>query len=117
MALSMDDAIHLNNYTITTQIYINNKYKHQSIKNIIQLINTKIKIKIPTITITNINKNIIHNQHYFSLTTQITTKIKTQIIKTYYIKKNFKQIITKYPIPIIITNNKKLPKHKTLKIY
>lgn len=47
VALSMDDAVRLNSCAVAAQVYIGSEYEHQSIKNIIQLIDAGIKVGMP----------------------------------------------------------------------
>ncbi len=44
VALSIDDAVRLNSCAVAAQVYIGSEYEHQSIKNIIQLIDAGIKV-------------------------------------------------------------------------
>src|SRR4026208_1521268 len=49
IAVDIEDAIRLNACAITTQIYIGAEYAHQSIKNLIQLIDSGNKYGTPTL--------------------------------------------------------------------
>lgn len=49
VALSMDDAVRLNSCAVVAQVYIGSEYEHQSIKNIIQLVDAGMKVGMPTI--------------------------------------------------------------------
>ncbi len=44
VALSMDDAVRLNSCAVAAQVYIGSEYEHQSIKNIIQLVDAGMKV-------------------------------------------------------------------------
>ena len=66
VAFSMDDAVRLNSCAVAAQVYIGSEYEHQSIKNIIQLIDAGIKVGMPTMAVTGVGKDMVRDQRYFS---------------------------------------------------
>ncbi|EER5835681.1 3-hydroxy-5-phosphonooxypentane-2,4-dione thiolase [Escherichia coli] len=85
VALSMDDAVRLNSCAVAAQVYIGSEYEHQSIKNIIQLVDAGMKVGMPTMAVTGVGKDMVRDQRYFSLATRIAAEMGAQIIKTYYV--------------------------------
>lgn len=69
VALSMDDAVRLNSCAVAAQVYIGSEYEHQSIKNIIQLVDAGMKVGMPTMAVTGVGKDMVRDQRYFSLAT------------------------------------------------
>ena len=66
VALSMDDAVRLNSCAVAAQVYIGSEYEHQSIKNIIQLVDAGMKAGMPTMAVTGVGKDMVRDQRYFS---------------------------------------------------
>ena len=79
VALSIDDAVRLNSCAVAAQVYIGSEYEHQSIKNIIQLIDAGIKVGMPTMAVTGVGKDMVRDQRYFSLATRIAAEMGAQI--------------------------------------
>lgn len=116
VALSMDDAVRLNSCAVAAQVYIGSEYEHQSIKNIIQLVDAGMKAGIPTMAVTGVGKDMVRDQRYFSLATRIAAEMGAQIIKTYYVDKGFERIVAGCPVPIVIAGGKKLPEREALEM-
>lgn len=106
VALSMDDAVRLNSCAVAAQVYIGSEYEHQSIKNIIQLVDAGMKVGMPTMAVTGVGKDMVRDQRYFSLATRIAAEMGAQIIKTYYVEKGFERIVAGCPVPIVIAGGK-----------
>lgn len=92
----------LNSCAVAAQVYIGSEYEHQSIKNIIQLVDAGMKVGMPTMAVTGVGKDMVRDQRYFSLATRIAAEMGTQIIKTYYVEKGFERIVAGCPVPIVI---------------
>ncbi len=75
VALSMDDAVRLNSCAVAAQVYIGSEYEHQSIKNIIQLVDAGMKVGMPTMAVTGVGKDMVRDQRYFSLATRIAAEM------------------------------------------
>lgn len=115
VALSIDDAVRLNSCAVAAQVYIGSEYEHQSIKNIIQLIDAGIKVGMPTMAVTGVGKDMVRDQRYFSLATRIAAEMGAQIIKTYYVDKGFERIAAGCPVPIVIAGGKNYRNAKRLR--
>lgn len=112
----MDDAVRLNSCAVAAQVYIGSEYEHQSIKNIIQLVDAGMKVGMPTMAVTGVGKDMVRDQRYFSLATRIAAEMGAQIIKTYYVDKGFERIVAGCPVPIVIAGGKKLPEREALEM-
>ena len=97
-------------------MYIGSEYEHQSIKNVIQLIDAGLRVGMPTMAVTGVGKDMVRDQRYFSLSTRIAAEIGAQIIKTYYVDKGFERIVAGCPVPIVIAGGKKLPERDALEM-
>lgn len=106
VAVAMDDAVRLNSCAAAAQVYIGSEHEHQSIKNIIQLIDAGLRVGMPIMAVTGVGKDMARDQRYFSLATRIAAEMGAQIIKTYYVDKGFERIAAGCPVPIVIAGGK-----------
>lgn len=116
VALSMDDAVRLNSCAVAAQVYIGSEYEHQSIKNIIQLVDAGMKVGMPTMAVTGVGKDMVRDQRYFSLATRIAAEMGAQIIKTYYVEKKVLNGLlpdVRYPLLLLAV---KLPEREALEM-
>ncbi|MGG5414029.1 3-hydroxy-5-phosphonooxypentane-2,4-dione thiolase [Edwardsiella tarda] len=116
IAVAMDDAVRLNACAVAAQVYIGSEHEHQSIKNIIQLVDAGIRVGMPTMAVTGVGKEMLRDQRYFSLATRIAAEMGAQIIKTYYVDQGFERIAAGCPVPIVIAGGKKLPEREALEM-
>src|SRR6266700_7217809 len=75
IAVDIEDAIRLNAAAITTQIYIGAEYEHQSIKNLVQLIDSGNRYGIPTMAVTGVGAEMKRDERYFGLATRIAAEL------------------------------------------
>ncbi|MBC8943987.1 MULTISPECIES: 3-hydroxy-5-phosphonooxypentane-2,4-dione thiolase [Xenorhabdus] len=109
VAVAMEDALRLNVCAVAAQVYIGSEYEHQSIKNIIKLVDQGTRYGMPTMAVTGVGKDMVRDQRYFSLATRIAAEMGANIIKTYYVDTGFERIAAGCPVPIVIAGGKKLP--------
>lgn len=116
VAVSIEDALRLNVAAMAAQVYIGSEYEHQSIKNIIQLVDQGMRYGMPTMAVTGVGKDMARDQRYFSLATRIAAEIGAQVIKTYYTETGFERVAAGCPVPIVIAGGKKLPERDALEM-
>ena len=109
IAVDIDDAIRLNVAAITTQIYIGAPYEHDSIKNLIKLIDDGNRYSIPTMAVTGVGAEMARDARYFLLATRIAAELGAHYVKSYYIEDGFEKVTSACPVPIVIAGGKKLP--------
>jgi putative autoinducer-2 (AI-2) aldolase len=109
IAVDIEDAIRLNAAAITTQIYIGAEYEHQSIKNLVQLIDTGNRYGIPTMAVTGVGAEMKRDERYFALATRIAAELGAHYVKSYFIEEGFERVVAACPVPIVIAGGKKLP--------
>lgn len=109
IAVDIEDAIRLNAAAITTQIYIGAQYEHQSIKNLIQLIDTGNRVGIPTMAVTGVGAEMKRDARYFGLATRIAAELGAHYVKSYFVEEGFERVCAGCPVPIVIAGGKKLP--------
>ncbi|MDX5629697.1 MULTISPECIES: 3-hydroxy-5-phosphonooxypentane-2,4-dione thiolase [unclassified Brenneria] len=116
VAVAMDDAVRLNVSAVAAQVYVGSEHEHQSIKNIIQLVDAGMKVGMPTMAVTGVGKEMARDQRYFSLATRIAAEMGAQLIKTYYVDNGFERIVAGCPVPVVIAGGKKLPERDALEM-
>jgi len=109
IAVDIEDAIRINAAALTTQIYIGAEYEHQSIKNLIQLIDTGNRYGIPTMAVTGVGAEMKRDERYFGLATRIAAELGAHYVKSYFIEDGFERVCCGCPVPIVIAGGKKLP--------
>lgn len=116
VAVAIEDALRLNVCAMAAQVYIGSEHEHQSIKNIIQLVDQGTRYGMPTMAVTGVGKDMVRDQRYFSLATRIAAEMGAQIIKTYYVDSGFERVAAGCPVPIVIAGGKKLPERDALEM-
>ncbi len=109
IAVDIEDAVRLNAAAITTQIYIGAEYEHQSIRNLIQLIDTGNRVGIPTMAVTGVGAEMKRDARYFGLATRIAAELGAHYVKSYFVEEGFERVCAGCPVPIVIAGGKKLP--------
>ena len=109
IGVDIDDAVRVNAAAITTQIYIGAEYEHQSIKNLIQLIDTGNRVGIPTMAVTGVGADMKRDARYFGLATRIAAELGAHYVKSYFVEEGFERVCAGCPVPIVIAGGKKLP--------
>src|SRR5437016_4751559 len=109
IAVDIEDAIRINAAALTTQIYIGAEYEHQSIKNLVQLIDTGNRYGIPTMAVTGVGAEMKRDLRYFGLATRIAAELGAHYVKSYFIEEGFERVVAGCPVPIVIAGGKKLP--------
>ena len=109
VAVDIEDAIRINAAAITTQIYIGAEYEHQSIRNLVQLIDTGNRYGIPTMAVTGVGAQMKRDERYFGLATRIAAELGAHYVKSYFVDEGFERVCAGCPVPIVIAGGKKLP--------
>jgi len=114
VAVDIEDAIRLNAAAITTQIYVGAEYEHQSIRNLIQLIDTGNRVGIPTMAVTGVGAEMKRDARYFGLATRMAAELGAHYVKSYFVEAGFERVCAGCPVPIVIAGGKKLPELEAL---
>ena len=114
VAVAMDDAVRLNVAAVAAQVYIGTEHEHQSIKNIIKMVDAGMRVGMPVMAVTGVGKDMARDQRYFSLASRIVAEMGANIIKTYFVEEGFERITAGCPVPIVIAGGKKLPENEAL---
>lgn len=109
VAVDIEDGLRMNAVAMAAQVYIGAEYQHQSIKNVIKLIDTGMRYGMPTLAVTGVGKDMVRDARYFGLASRIAAEIGAQYVKTYYVDEGFERVTAGCPVPIVIAGGKKLP--------
>jgi len=109
VAVDIEDAIRLDAVAMAAQIYIGAEYEHQSIGNLIKLIDSGNRYGIPTLAVTGVGKDMVRDARYFGLASRIAAELGAHYVKTYFVEEGFERVTAGCPVPIVIAGGKKLP--------
>ncbi|OIP87205.1 MAG: autoinducer 2 aldolase [Rhodobacterales bacterium CG2_30_65_12] len=109
VAVDIEDGLRMNAVAMAAQVYIGAEFEHQSIKNVIKLIDTGMRYGMPTLAVTGVGKDMVRDARYFGLASRIAAEIGAQYVKTYYTDEGFERVTAGCPVPIVIAGGKKLP--------
>lgn len=109
VAVDIEDGLRMNAVAMAAQVYIGAEYQHQSIKNVIKLIDAGMRYGMPTLAVTGVGKDMARDARYFGLSSRIAAEIGAQYVKTYYVEEGFERVTAGCPVPIVIAGGKKLP--------
>ena len=116
VAVDIEDAMRLGACAMAAQVYIGAEYEHNSIANVIKLIDTGMRYGIPTLAVTGVGKDMARDARYFGLASRIAAELGAQYVKTYYTDTGFERVVAGCPVPIVIAGGKKLPELEALKM-
>lgn len=116
VAVTMEDALRLNVCAVAAQVYIGSEYEHQSINNVIKLVDEGNRYGMPTMAVTGVGKDMARDARYFSLASRIAAEMGAQFIKTYFVEQGFEKVTASCPVPIVIAGGKKLPELQALEM-
>lgn len=116
VAVAMEDALRLNVCAVAAQVYIGSEYEHQSINNIIKLVDAGNRYGMPVLAVTGVGKEMTRDARYFSLASRIAAEMGAQFVKTYFVDEGFEKVTASCPVPIVIAGGKKLPEHEALEM-
>jgi putative autoinducer-2 (AI-2) aldolase len=114
IAVDIEDAIRVNACAMAAQIYIGSEHEHQSIGNLIKLVDLGNKYGIPMLAVTGVGKEMARDARYFALASRIAAELGAHYVKTYFTEVDFEKVTHSCPVPIVIAGGKKLPELEAL---
>lgn len=109
LAMDIEEAIRLNASAVAIQVYIGAEYERQTIINMTRMVDQAMRFGIPVLGVTAVGKDMARDARYFRLATRICAEMGAQIVKSYYVGKEFDTICAACPVPIVMAGGKKLP--------
>jgi putative autoinducer-2 (AI-2) aldolase len=116
VAVDIEDVVRLNAAAMAVQVYIGGEYEHQSIGNLVKVVDSGNRHGIPTLAVTGVGKDLVRDAKYLGLATRICAEMGAHFVKTYYCETGFSRVTSGCAVPILIAGGKKLPELDALKM-
>ena len=114
IAVDIEDAVRVNASALAVQVYIGGVHEHESIGNLVEVVNAGNRHGIPTMAVTGVGKELVRDAKYLGLATRICAELGANFVKTYYCEKGFTAVSAGCPVPLVIAGGKKLPELEAL---
>ena len=115
VAVDIDDAIRLNASALAVQVYIGGVHEHESIGNLVKVVDSGNRYGVPTMAVTGVGKELVRDAKYLGLATRICAELGANFVKTYFCEKGFAAVAAGCPVPLVIAGGKKLPEMDALR--
>jgi 3-hydroxy-5-phosphonooxypentane-2,4-dione thiolase len=116
VAVDIEDVVRLNAAAMAVQVYIGGEYEHQSIGNLVKVVDAGNRHGIPTLAVTGVGKDLVRDAKYLGLATRICAEMGAHFVKTYYCETGFSRVAAGCAVPLVIAGGKKLPELDALKM-
>jgi 3-hydroxy-5-phosphonooxypentane-2,4-dione thiolase len=116
VAVDVQDALRLNASAMAVQVYVGGVHEHQSIGNLVTVVDAGNQYGIPTLAVTGVGKELVRDAKYLGLATRICAELGAHVVKTYYCEKGFARVAAACPVPLVIAGGKKLREPDALKM-
>jgi 3-hydroxy-5-phosphonooxypentane-2,4-dione thiolase len=114
VAVDVEDAARMNAAAMAVQVYIGGEYEHQSIRNLVTVINAGNRFGIPTLGVNGVGKDLVRDAKYLGLAARIAAELGAHFVKTYFVESGFEKVVAGCPVPIVVAGGKKLPEREAL---
>jgi putative autoinducer-2 (AI-2) aldolase len=109
VAADIDDVVRINASAMAAQVYIGGEYEHNSIGNLVKIVDAGIGCGIPTLAVTGVGKALVRDAKYLGLATRICAELGAAAVKTYFCDEDFNRVTAACPVPLLVAGGKKLP--------
>ena len=109
VAVDIEDVVRTNASAMAVQVYIGGEYEHQSIGNLVKVVDAGNRHGIPTLAVTGVGKALARDAKYLGLATRICAEMGAHLVKTYYCEEHFARVAAGCPVPLLVAGGKKLP--------
>ncbi len=110
----IDEAVRLDAAAMAVQVFVGSQYEHNSLKNLLEVIDRGNSYGIPTLGVTAVGKELVRDARYLGLATRVIAELGAHYIKTYFCEPGFEDVAAGCPVPIVIAGGKKLPELQAL---
>jgi putative autoinducer-2 (AI-2) aldolase len=114
--LDIEDAIRVNASALAIMVAIGSKYEASTVRNLVRTADLGSRYGIPTLGVTAVGKELTRDARYLSLACRVCAENGATFVKTYYCEKDFEQVVSCCPVPIVIAGGKKLPEAQALEL-
>lgn len=116
VAVDIEDVGRVNASAMAVQVYIGGEHEHQSIGNLVKIVDAGNRHGIPTLAVTGVGKDLVRDAKYLGLATRICAELGAHFVKTYYCESGFARVTAGCPVPVLIAGGKKLPELDALEM-
>src|ERR1700746_3865020 len=116
IAVDIEDAVRLNASALAVQVYIGGVHEHESIGNLVEIVDAGNRHGIPTMAVTGVGKELVRDAKYLGLATRMCAELGAHFVKTYYCESGFARVAAGCPVPLVIAGGKKLPEPEALEM-
>jgi 3-hydroxy-5-phosphonooxypentane-2,4-dione thiolase len=116
IAVDIEDAVRLNASALAVQVYIGGVHEHESIGNLVEIVDKGNRHGIPTMAVTGVGKELVRDAKYLGLATRMCAELGAHFVKTYYCESGFARVAAGCPVPLVIAGGKKLPEPEALEM-
>lgn len=116
IAVDIEDVVRTNASAMAVQVYIGGEYEHQSIGNLVKIVDAGNRHGIPVLAVTGVGKALARDAKYLGLATRICAELGAHFVKTYYCDVDFANVAAGCPVPLLVAGGKKLPELDALKL-
>ncbi|HNY25963.1 MAG TPA: 3-hydroxy-5-phosphonooxypentane-2,4-dione thiolase [Candidatus Sumerlaeota bacterium] len=112
--MDIEEAIRLNASMLAVMVAIGSQFEALTIRNLVDTIDLGNRFGIPTLGVTAVGKDLVRDARYLAMASRVCAENGAQVVKTYFCEKDFEQVTSACPVPIVIAGGKKLPELEAL---
>jgi putative autoinducer-2 (AI-2) aldolase len=112
--MDIEEAIRLNASMLAVMVAIGSQFEALTIRNLVDTIDLGNRFGIPTLGVTAVGKDLVRDARYLAMASRVCAENGAHVVKTYYCEKDFEQVTSACPVPIVIAGGKKLPELEAL---
>ncbi len=112
--MDIEEAIRLNASMLAVMVAIGSQFEALTIRNLVDTIDLGNRFGIPTLGVTAVGKDLVRDARYLAMASRVCAENGAHVVKTYYCEKDFEQVTSTCPVPIVIAGGKKLPELEAL---
>jgi len=116
VAVNIEDALRINTAAQAVQVYIGGVHEHESIRNLVEVVDSGNRFGVPTMAVTGVGKELARDARYLGLATRICAEMGAHFVKTYFCEKDFAHVAAGCPVPLVIAGGKKLSEPAALEM-
>ena len=106
--MDIEEAVRLNASLLAVMVAVGDKFEAITIRNLTRAVDMGTRYGIPTLGVTAVGKDMARDARYLSMASRVCAENGAHVVKTYFCK-NFEQVASTCPVPIVLAGGKKLP--------
>lgn len=105
---SIEEVIRLNAAAVGVSIFVGSDYEHQTILNLAKTVDQCEKYGIPVMAVTAVGKETEkRTSRYLALSCRIAAEMGAKVVKTYWCKEGFDEVVAGCPVPVVMAGGPK----------